>query len=226
MKKAILFDLDGLLVDTETLGIDVAVRVCKGLGIELTKTEQKSFIGVTDERFYQELFNKRNCDFDVQEILKKHFSLYEELLKTSLKPFPGACDLLKVLKRQGYKLGLVSGSTTEQINIILDKLKIKTFFNVIVSCEDITKSKPNPEGYLIASKKLRISPENCVVLEDAETGVIAGKKARMKVIGVTNNGGQDLSSADIIVKNLMELVNRDKEFWARALNGKYIYIID
>ena len=216
MKKAVIFDLDGLLVDTETLGIEIAVQVCKELGIELTKAEQKSFIGVTDEKFYQELFDNRNCDFDVHEILKKHFSLYEQLLKTRLNPFPGSSELPKFLKQQGYKLGLVSGSTLKQINIILYKLKIRVLFDVILSCEDITSSKPSPEGYLAASKKLGIPPENCLVLEDAETGVLAGKKAKMRVIGVKNNDGQDLNVADIIVKNLLELTNEDKEFWVRA----------
>ena len=184
MTQAILFDLDGLLVDTETLGIQVAIQVCKELGIELTQDEQKSFIGVTDEKFYQELFRRRKLDFDVGKILAKHFTIYEKLLKTILTPFQGASELPKILKNFGFKIGLVSGSTRNQILIILNDLEVVKFFDVIVSCEDITQSKPNPEGYLTAAHELQISPEDCLVLEDAETGVIAGKKAGMRVIGV------------------------------------------
>lgn len=216
MKQAILFDLDGLLVDTETLGIKVAIQVSKELGVELTQDEQKSFIGVTDEKFYQELFKKRALDFDVGEILAIHFNVYENLLKTSLTSFRGANELPKILKNFGFKIGLVSGSTRNQILIILNELEVAKLFDVIVSCEDITQSKPNPEGYLIAADELQVSPENCLVLEDAETGVIAGKKAGMRVIGVKNNGDQNLSFADITVDELQELVNKDKEFWVRA----------
>ncbi len=216
MTQAILFDLDGLLVDTETLGIQVAIQVCKELGIELTQDEQKSFIGVTDEKFYQELFRRRKLDFDVGKILAKHFTIYEKLLKTILTPFQGASELPKILKNFGFKIGLVSGSTRNQILIILNDLEVVKFFDVIVSCEDITQSKPNPEGYLTAAHELQISPEDCLVLEDAETGVIAGKKAGMRVIGVKNNGDQNLSFADITVDELRELVNKDKEFWVRA----------
>ncbi|MBI2410401.1 MAG: HAD family phosphatase [Candidatus Kerfeldbacteria bacterium] len=216
MTQAILFDLDGLLVDTETLGIQVAIQVCKELSIELTHDEQKSFIGVTDEKFYRELFKKRTLDFNVGEILAKHFNIYDNLLKTSLTPFRGADELPEILKNFGFKIGLVSGSTRNQILIILNELEVVKFFDVIVSCEDITQSKPNPEGYLIAADELQLSPKNCLVLEDAETGVIAGKKAGMRVIGVKNKGDQNLSFADITVDELQELVHKDKEFWVRA----------
>ncbi len=216
MKQAILFDLDGLLVDTETPGIKVAIQICKELGIELTLDEQKSFIGVTDEKFYLELFRKRTLNFDVGEILAKHFNVYEKLLKTTLTPFQGAGELPEILKNFGFKIGLVSGSTRNQILIILNELEVIKFFDIIVSCEDITQSKPNPEGYLTAADKLQVSPANCLVLEDAETGVLAGKKAGMRVIGVKNNGDQNLSLADITVDELQELVHKDKEFWVRA----------
>lgn len=216
MTRAILFDLDGLLVDTETLGIQVAIEVCKELGIELTPEEQKSFIGVTDEKFYQELFKRRQLDFNVGEFLAKHFTVYEKLLETTLTPFQGASELPGILKNFGFKIGLVSGSTRGQILTILEQLEVTKFFEVIISCEDITQSKPNPEGYLTAASKLQISPENCLVLEDAETGIMAGKNAGMRVIAVKNNGNQDLNLADITVDKLQELVSKDKEFWVRA----------
>lgn len=202
MIKAVLFDMDGLLVDTETLGIRVAVQVCKDLGIYLDLEEQRSFIGVTDEKFYQELFKKRGLDYDVASVLRKHFEIYEKFLTTELKAFEAACTLPKKLKAKGYKLALVSGSTKNQINIILEQLKINDDFDVVLSCDEITKSKPDPEGYLIAAKKLGVEPSECLVFEDAQTGVLAAKNAEMRVVGVANAGGQDLSSADFVIENL------------------------
>ncbi len=194
--------MDGLLVDTETLGIRVAVQVCKDLGIDLDLEEQRSFVGVTDEKFYQELFKKRGLTHDTALILRKHFEMYEKLLTTELKAFKAAHTLPKNLKAKGYKLALVSGSTKNQIEIILEQLGINQYFDVVISCDEITKSKPDPEGYLIAAKKLGVEPKECLVFEDARTGVLAAKNAGMKVIGVINAGGQDLSPADFIIDNL------------------------
>lgn len=205
MIKAILFDMDGLLVDTETIGIDIAIEVCDDLGINLTSEEQKGFIGVTDEKFYRELFKKREVDFEIKKVLKKHFRIYERSLKDKLKPFPGADTLPRELKSRRFKLALVSGSTKKQIKIILGSLKINKFFDIIVSCEDVKKSKPDPQGYIFAANKLNVEPHECVIIEDAETGIQSARNARMKVIGVVNNGGQDLFLADVIVKNLTDI---------------------
>lgn len=202
MIKAVLFDMDGLLVDTEPLGIRVAFAVCKDLGIDLKLEEQRSFIGATDEKFYRELFKKRGLHHDVVSVLTKHFEIYEKLLKTELKAFEAAHILPKNLKAKGYKLGLVSGSTKNQINIILEQLKIKDNFDIILSCDDIAKSKPDPQGYLFAAKKLATEPSECLVFEDSQVGILSAKNAGMKVVGVVNSGGQDLSLADFVVENL------------------------
>lgn len=205
MSKAILFDMDGLLVDSENLGIEVAILVCRNLGIELTPEEQRAFIGITDEKFYKELFARRGLDLDVQKALQEHFAMYEQLLVSDLEPFPGAASLPKILKDQGRKIALVSGSTRHQIDIIFNSLGIADCFSVIVSCDDIAVSKPNPEGYLTAAKLLGEEPNNCIVLEDAESGIKAGKAAGMKVIGVVNAGMQNLAGSDIQINNLKAL---------------------
>ncbi len=202
MIKAVLFDMDGLLVDTERLGIRVAVHVCKNLGINLDLEEQHSFIGVTDEKFYRELFKKRGLNHDALSVLKKHFEIYEKLLTTELKAFTSAHTLPKNLKANGYKLALVSGSTKNQIDIVLKQLKINNYFDVVVSCDEVKKSKPDPEGYLAAAKKLRAEPNECLVFEDTRTGILAAKNAGMKAVGVINAGGQDLSSACFVIENL------------------------
>ena len=208
MIKAVLFDMDGLLVDTEPLNVAVVTKVCGELGINLT-SEEKHYCasGITNKKFYTELFNNRNLKFELNEILNKTFQTYDELLKTETKSFSGAINLPKLLSEK-YKLGLVSGSTKNQVNIVLSKLDIENLFKVVVTADDIISSKPNPEGYLLAANKLNISSQECLVLEDGEQGVKAAKSAGMKVIGVINNSEQNLSLADLVVKDLTE-VNQD-----------------
>ncbi len=137
--------------------------------------------------------------------MSKHFKIYDELLEVGLCHFPGAKSLPALLKSRGYKLGLVSGSTRKQVETILSQLGIKNFFGVIIAIEDVAHGKPDPAAYLLAAQKLQVTPEECVVLEDALPGITAGKRAGMKVIGVTNNGGQDLSLADLVVNGLDEV---------------------
>ena len=211
MIKAVLFDMDGLLVDTEPLNVAVVTKVCDELGINLT-SEEKHYCasGITNRKFYNELFDNRNLKFDLNEILNKTFQTYDELLKTEAKSFLGAIDLPRSLSEK-YNLALVSGSTKNQVNIVLSKFDIKNLFKVIVTADDITSSKPNPEGYLLAANKLNVSPQECLVLEDGEQGVKAAKSAGMKVVGVINNSEQDLSLADLIVKDLTE-INLDRTY--------------
>ena len=208
MIKAVLFDMDGLLVDTEPLNVTVVTKICDELGIDLTP-EEKHYCasGITNRKFYSELFNNRKSKFDLNEVLNRTFKTYDDLLKTEAKYFSGAINLPKLLSEK-YKLGLVSGSTRNQVNIILSKLDIENLFEVVVTADDITSSKPDPEGYLLAANKLNISPHECLVLEDGEQGVKAAKSAGMKVVGVINNSEQNLSLADLIVKDLTE-VNQD-----------------
>ena len=204
--KAVIFDIDGLLVDSETVAIEVAIEICGSIGIELSPTEQQQIVGVTATKFFSDLFKERGeSKYDLNDTVKKFHEVYENVLRTNIRPFIGAMSVPEHIKSQGLLMAVVSGSTERQVNIILDFLNIKELFDQIICAEDITESKPNPEGYLLAAEKLEVSPKDCIVLEDATAGVKAGKDAGMKVIGVRNNGDQDLSLADEVVDNLMEV---------------------
>lgn len=203
--KAVLFDLDGSLVDTETTGGEVIKKVLSEFSIEITQKETEHGIGITARKFYEDLLESKGIKNRTDEILQRHMELYEESLKKDLKPFNGSTILPKQLKSLGYKLAIVSGSTRSQIEIVLNQIGIRQYFDLIVSCDDISKSKPDPEGYLIAARLLNLSPSECLVIEDSTSGIKAGKAAGMKVIGVENLGKQDLSLADFIVKDLTEV---------------------
>jgi HAD superfamily hydrolase (TIGR01509 family) len=208
MTRAIIFDLDGLLVDTETLAMQTVRQTCSQLDIKLEPDEEKNIVGVTSEHFFKELLEKHGSALDLQTVLTHFYEKYELALETDLKPFPGARSLPIDLKSKGFQLALVSGSTTKQVETVLRKLDIKALFDQIITAEDVTESKPSPQGYLLAADKLKVKPAECLVFEDATAGVQAAKAAGMKVIGVRNNGDQDLTQADEVVGNLIA-VNLD-----------------
>ncbi len=224
--KAVLFDCDGLLVDSETLGMRIAAKVCEEFGLALTQEELTRFIGVTDEKWYRETLDAHQSSLDVHTLLNRQFELYEAELGT-VPTFAGASELPHRLKENGYKIGLVSGSTRAQIDIILDALGLKGAFNSIVTCEDTReRSKPDPYGYQLGLTELnkqrgpneQIGPDETVVLEDASTGIQAGLKAGMKVIGVKNAGMQDISAATRTVDSLLELLASLPDEWLQDSN--------
>lgn len=202
--KAVLFDLDGLLVDTETICSEVVVDVMEKFGIKISKLEAEKSCGITAKEFYIDLLKERSLRMDVEDILQVHNTIYERAVKEKLTPFPGATTLPGRLKAAGYKIGLVSGSTKKQIELILNKLNIINYFDVIISADDVINGKPSPEGFLKAANILDVEPNECMVLEESFNGIRAGKAAGMLVIGVVNLGTQDISGADMQIYNLTE----------------------
>ena len=205
MIKAVIFDMDGLLVDSETLAMEATLQVVPELDIAFEPGEEKNMVGVSTKKFFTDLLQKHGSAMDPKKAVDIFDDIYEKSLSTNLKAFDGAKALPQQLKERGLKLGLVSGSTAVQVNIVLNFLGINDLFEVVISIDDVAHSKPNPEGFLLGAQKLGVTPEECVVLEDATAGVRAGKAAGMYVIAVRNNGDQDLSEADEVVNNLTEV---------------------
>lgn len=239
--KAVFFDCDGLLVDSETLGMNVAAQVCAEFAITISVAELQTFIGITDEKWYRELVARKGLSLDHQQLLRRHFELYERELP-NVKPFPGAIELPRELTQANIPIALVSGSTRAQIDIVLQSLGLTGMFKVIVSFEDIgDHSKPDPYGYELALERLnemrrtatsaplvgqpsmsvalpasldsQIQPSEVLVLEDATSGIKAAMAAGMKVIGVKNTGVQDISEATSCVDTLEELLGVGMKNW-------------
>lgn len=205
MIKAVLFDMDGTLVNTEVLSVETVKNFCKEINLEIAPGGEERVIGITFRKFYKELFEEYQRQHPLEQALDRNNELYEQLLRDKCDAFEGAQSLPGILKSRGLKIGLVSGSRRKQIDMILESLDIDDHFDVIVSADDIENSKPDPEGYLKAAKAIAVLPEECLVLEDSESGVAAGKAAGMKVVGIVHNGGQDISRADIKVDRLIEI---------------------
>lgn len=205
MIKAVIFDMDGLIVDSEPIQ-------SKGFELLLREYNKKpiyhangliQIVGIPDNSVQMKI--KYNIDEKIEIIKQKRQRFYQKVLKSKvIKSMPGLNYLLKFLKQNNFKIAVATSSFFEDINVIFSKLKLFPYFDVLVSCEDVVKKKPAPDIYLKAAKRLNIKPAECLVLEDSETGVSAGKNAGMKVIAVPNKftKNHDFSKADLIVKSL------------------------
>jgi beta-phosphoglucomutase family hydrolase len=202
MLKAVIFDLDGVIIDSEPFHLVVNEKIFANLGINLSEDEYQSFIGTTHQDMWSTIKKKYGLLQSVPELVNMQVSGNINYIKNEkIDAIEGVTGLLSRLKKANIKIGIASSSPTEVIELVIKKLGISDYFSVVVGGEKIEKGKPSPDIFLKAAKVLNTKPENCVVIEDSENGVKAAKAAGMKCVGFRNpnSGNQDLKKADLIV---------------------------
>ena len=164
-------------------------------------------VGVTAKENLHRLKKEHGISIHVDTLLTQKQKAYEKLLRANLKPQKGLVQLIKRLKAAGMKLALASSSSKKNIGIVLQGLGVKKYFPVVISGETLVRSKPDPEIFLKAAKALRVLPSECVVLEDAHSGVLAGYRAGMQVIAVPNKftRSHDFDKARLVVPSLNKI---------------------
>lgn len=206
MIKAVIFDMDGVMIDSEPVHLKLERELFRELGVEITEEEHMTFVGSSSYYMWEKIKERFNLKESVEELVRRDRKRYlDHVLSTGeIIPVPGIQELVKKLFEREYKLAVASSSPIDVIELVVQKLNLKNFFDVLVSGDYVKKSKPYPDIFLYTAEKLRVKPEECVVIEDSYNGVHAAKSAGMKVIGFVNpnSGNQDLSEADFIVKNL------------------------
>ena len=204
--KAIIFDMDGVLIDSEPIHAVVVERIFEAYGIEISREEHQAFIGGTSRAMWAALKQQFNLSVSIDELLREDQDRYMKKLRSTqnLQPIDGAEQIIRYAKNHGLPLGLASSSTRENIDLVLSKLGYTEYFETTLSGEEVRQSKPSPEIFLKVAKSLNRNPENVLVIEDSENGTIGAKKAGMMCIGHRNasSGKQNLSGADWVVDNL------------------------
>jgi len=199
--------MDGVVVNTGLIHNLAEQKILKDIGINITLEEIRKYAGIAATVWFKEVLKKHNKVADVEELSKKKFKIVYEMLEKEIPIIPGVMKLINSLKKNKIKIALASGSPKDFVNYIVSKSSLNKKFDVVIGLGDYSNSKPDPEIFLLASKEINIKPKDCVVIEDANHGVLAAKKAGMKCIGFVNenSGNQNLSKADLIVDNLEEI---------------------
>jgi HAD superfamily hydrolase (TIGR01509 family) len=209
MIKAVIFDMDGLMIDSEPLQSKSIEKILKEYGVDPDYDELGlvQIIGITAKENFRILKDKHRINEDIDILVDKKQNAYLEILKENLVSMPGLVELLNLLKEKGIKMGVASSSKLDHIELVLSGLGIRDYFEIVVSGELLEKSKPHPEIYLTAAKQLGVGPKEAIALEDAEMGVISASSAGIKVIAVPNSSTkkQNFSKAILIVSSLEDI---------------------
>jgi beta-phosphoglucomutase len=209
MIRAILFDHDGVLVDSMSYHVEAWKRVMARHGIEIEPMEILLVEGATTMEVVAELFHRHNkaaSPDQVQEIVLEKRNEYLANNATQLNS--GVLEVLEYLKEDRYRLGLVTGSIRSQVEPVLGP-EICSWFDCIITAEDVESGKPDSEPYLRAMRKLHVAPSECLVIENAPLGIRSGKSAGAAVVGITTTlPPYHLREADAIVHDFEELRRR------------------
>ena len=219
MIKAVIYDMDDLMVNSNPLHIQASEKVFRKYRIDLEKIPQNvraGFIGMRVADILRFVVDYFNLVLDFEKLRKQRSKIFFSLVAKELKAMPGLMQSLEFFKKNNFKIALASSGTKEYINLVLKKFKLAKYFDVVVSGDDVKFGKPDPETYLIACKKLQIMPKKIIVLEDATKGIEAAKTAGCICIAVKNpyTLKQNLAAADLIINSLTDLNSKTLRFLA------------
>jgi len=206
---AVIFDMDGVILDSEQVYQEIEQEMYRELGISVTQEEHRQFMGTTENVMWEHMKSRYGFGEDPMDLARREREQLLSRLRSpeGIPPIEGIEDLLQKLHEKGIPMLLASSSVREIIQAVLQKLNIGKYFSGIVSGEEVEQSKPAPDIFLKACRMAGLLPSECVVFEDSENGIRAARSAGMKVIGLMNPGSEDLdlSGADRIIHNLREI---------------------
>ena len=209
MIKAIIFDMDGVLVDSEPFHIDIENHQFILNGIPISKEEHQSYMGSTSVVMWNKIAKHHKLPLPVEELIKenrlesiRYFSALD-----IIPVMPGLIDLLEKLQIKNYPMAVASSSYPEIIDLILEKTNLKKYFQVVVSSQEAGKSKPEPDIFILAAQKLEVKPEYCLVIEDSANGIKAANATGMSCVAYQGPGAdpKEQKEANAIVKSFEQL---------------------
>jgi beta-phosphoglucomutase family hydrolase len=207
--KAIIFDMDGVLVNTEPHHIIIEKKLFAGLNLNIPEKEHSTYMGKATDVMWMEIIQKHNLTYKVQELTERNktalVKYFSELKEIEL--MPGIINVLEKLYQKKIPMAVATSSDAETIEIILSRTGLSKYFLYRVNSNLVKRSKPEPDIFLYTADLLSVKPDECMVIEDSENGIKAAKSAGMFCVAYTgkSSGSQDQSLADECINDFFQL---------------------
>jgi beta-phosphoglucomutase len=209
MIRTVIFDMDGVIIDTEPIHHFAFITQFAELGIAVPDEEYASFLGSSTRNVFQRLKQRYNLPQEIDELMKRKRELFNKAFdeSTTLDLLGNVRALIEDLQQHGVQMVLASSASKATITRVFQRFGLTPYFTHLVSGEDFTNSKPDPAIFLHAAAVSETPVEQCIVIEDSANGVAAAKAAGIYCIGYASphSAGQDLKQADLIVQDFSEL---------------------
>lgn len=185
MIEAVIFDMDGLMIDSERVTFEGYQHVLKKDNLTMSEETYKTLLGKTVKAVYELFASDYGEQYDVDQVIKEVHQYIADRFENDGVPLKkGLLELLKYLKENNYKTIVATSSHRSRVDLILKQAKITEYFDDSICGDEVTHGKPDPEVFLKACQKLNVSPDKALVLEDSESGINAAYNAKIKVIGI------------------------------------------
>ena len=218
MSRAVIFDMDGVLVDTARPHYESWVAVGRRRGVEITWEQFHDTFGQPNHQIIPRLFGPGLSADDVRRIDDRKEAAFREIFRHSVRPLPGVVELVRGLHEGGWRLAVGSSAPPENIELVLDALGVAGCFGAVVCARDVERGKPAPDVFLKAARVVGVEPPRCLVIEDAPAGVQAAHAAGMVCLALTtSHPAEALRGADSVMASLEGFTPADA---ARMLEGR------
>ena len=205
--QAVIFDLDGTLIDNNAYHILSWKQYLKNIGKDISEEEfKKNMNGRTNKDAAEYIYGRKLSDEEAMKYALEKEAIYREMYKSHIKPIDGLMKLLETLDKLNLSMAIATSGIQVNIDFMFEHLPIQNYFKAVVNSSHITKGKPDPEIYLKTADTLKVNPANCLVFEDAAVGVASAKDAGMHVIAITTTQTtEELNMADEIIESYHQL---------------------
>lgn len=212
MIKAVLFDFDGVIVDSEESHRETFMAL---LPLKIGRERwYREFAGTGSRRIFERLLEEAGETGNVDALVERRRALFDSMIdRGRVKGIPGIVEFLAFLRSKGVKTAIVSGGHRSYIDKLLDILKIGEYFDFIVSADEIKERKPDPGPFLHAARVLETAPEDCLVFEDSASGCAAARAAGMKLVLMDSPASRFSEKPDLAIKDFREMEGLKKRFF-------------